>query len=92
MLYKTRNRVIEFSEDYFLVVSEAKLKATKWIGLKILTPKQILQRFPISLAEVKADNNSQSLLNKSGKLFILCINQNKLLKNIYDNIIKLIQL
>ena len=28
-------------------------------GLKILTPKQILQRLPISLAEIKACNNSQ---------------------------------
>ena len=32
--------------------------------LKILTPKQILQRLPIALAQVKAGNNSESLLNK----------------------------
>ena len=31
--------------------------------LKILTPKQMLQRLPIALAQVKADNNSESLLN-----------------------------
>ena len=46
------------------MVSEAELKATKGTGLKILTPKQILQRLPIALAQVKAGNNSQSLLNK----------------------------
>ena len=33
-------------------------------GLKILTPKQMLQRLPIALAQVKAGNNSQSLLNE----------------------------
>ena len=33
-------------------------------GLKILTPKQMLQRFPIVLAQVKAGNNSKSLLNE----------------------------
>ena len=33
-------------------------------GLKILTPKQMLQRFPIALAQVKAGNNSKSLLNE----------------------------
>ena len=46
------------------MVSEAELKATKGTGLKILTPKQMLQRLPIALAQVKAGNNSQSLLNK----------------------------
>ena len=32
--------------------------------LKVLTPKQILQRLPIALAQVKAGNNSESLLNE----------------------------
>ena len=32
--------------------------------LKILTPKQMLQRLPIALAQVKAGNNSESLLNE----------------------------
>ena len=32
-------------------------------GLKILTPNQMLKRLPIALAQVKADNNSESLLN-----------------------------
>ena len=32
--------------------------------LKILTPKQMLQRLPIALAQVKAGNNSENLLNE----------------------------
>ena len=32
----------------------------KRAGLKILTPKQMLQRLPIVLAQIKAGNNSQS--------------------------------
>ena len=32
--------------------------------LKELTPKQMLQRLPIALAQVKASNNSESLLNE----------------------------
>ena len=32
-------------------------------GLQILTPKQVLQRLPIALAQVKADNTSKNLLN-----------------------------
>ena len=56
---------------------DAKQNESKGAGLKILTPKQMLQRLPIALAQVKAGNSSESLL---GKLFILCINQNKSLK------------
>ena len=33
-------------------------------GLKILIPKQMLERWPISLAQIKAGNDSQSLLNE----------------------------
>ena len=40
------------------------IKATKCKGLKILTPKQMLQRLPIVLAKVKASNTSKNLLNK----------------------------
>ena len=43
---------------------EAKLKATKATGLKILIPKQMLQRLPITLVQVKASNNSENLLNE----------------------------
>ena len=38
------------------MVSEAKIKAT---GLKILTLKQMLQRLPIALAQIKAGNISE---------------------------------
>ena len=46
------------------MLSEAKLKGTKGKRLKILTAKQMIQRVPIALAQVKASNNSQSLLNE----------------------------
>ena len=49
---------------FFNDVSEAKNKETKGTGLKILIPKQMLQRLPIALAQVKAGNNSENLLNE----------------------------
>ena len=33
-------------------------------GLKVLTSKQMFQRLPIALAQVKAGNNSESLSNE----------------------------
>ena len=37
-------------------------------GLKILTPKKMFQRLPITLAQVKAGNTSENLLNKIRKI------------------------
>ena len=47
------------------MILEAKIKAKQeGKGVKLLTPKQMLQWFPIALAQIKAGNNSESLLNK----------------------------
>ena len=51
------------------MMSEAKTKATKGKGRKILTPKQMLQRLPIALAQVKAGNNLERLLNEIRQIF-----------------------
>ena len=40
------------------------IKKTQGKGFKVLTHKQMLQRLPIALAQVKKDNTSESLLNK----------------------------
>ena len=64
MLYKARNNIIKFYDDYSSMISEAKYEATKGKALKILTPKQMLQRLPIALAQVKSVNNSENVLNK----------------------------
>ena len=64
MLYKARNEAMKLFDDYSSMVSQAKSKATKVAGLKILTPKQMLQKLPIALAQVKAGNNSEKLLNE----------------------------
>ena len=66
--YNSREEVINFFRDYTEMLSDANYDArkneTEGKGLKILTPKQMLQRLPIALAQVKAGNNSESLLNE----------------------------
>ena len=63
--YNSRQEVVKMFNSYARNMSRniyySKQEGT---GLKILTPKQMLQRLPISLAQIKADNNSQSLLNE----------------------------
>ena len=46
----------------------AKQNETKGTGLKVLTPKQMLQIFTIALAQVKDGNNSESLLNENRQI------------------------
>ena len=69
-LYNARNEAFKFYDDYSLIMSEAKVKATKGKGLKILTPTQMLQRLPIALAQVKTGKNSEILLNEINQILV----------------------
>ena len=92
-LYKARSEAIKFYDDYSLMMSEAKTKATKGTGLKILTPKQMLQRLLIALAQKKkAGNNSESLLNEIRKIVYSLYQSKKITKKVHNNIIKSINI
>ena len=49
-------------------------------GLKILTPNQTLSRLPISLAQLKAGNNSEKLKNEIRQLLYSLYRSKKLTK------------
>ena len=87
MLCNTRDEAIKFYDDYFLMVSEAKNQTTGGKGL-ILTPKQMLNRLPIALAQVKAGNNSESLLNEIRQIVYSLHQSKETTKKVYTNIIK----
>ena len=59
-------------------------------GLKILTPNQMLNRLPISLAQLKAGNNSEKLKNKIRQLLYYLYRSKKLTKEIYKSLIDII--
>ena len=59
--------------------------------LKILTPTQMLQRLPIPLAQVKAGNNSESLLTEIRQIVYSLYQSKQITKKVYNNIIKSIQ-
>ena len=64
LLYELWQAVIILFNEYFSITFEAKYKTKYGEGLKILTPKQMLQRLPIAVAQIKAGNTSQNLVNK----------------------------
>ena len=60
--------------------------------LKILSPKQMLQRLPIALPQVKACNNFESLLNEIRKSVYSLCQLKQITKKVYNNIIKSINI
>ena len=93
--YISREKVINFFKDFGKMVLDAAYKSkqneTEGKGLKILTPKQMLQRLPIALAQVKAGNNSESLLNEIRQIVYSLYQSKQITKKVCNNINKSIQ-
>ena len=93
-LYNSRQKIVDLLNDNSRIRFEAIYKAIKKItgtGLKILTPKQVLQRLPIALAQVKAGNSSESLLNEIRQIVYSLYQSKEITKKVYNDIIKSIQ-
>ena len=60
-------------------------------GIKILTPNQMLKRLPIALAQVKAGNNSESLLNEIRQIVYSLDQSKEIAKKVYNIIINSIK-
>ena len=56
------------------MISQAKYKVIHGVGINVVILKQMLQRLPIALAQVKAGNTSEKLLNKIHQIiyFLYC--------------------
>ena len=67
-LYESRQKVIDLFDDYVRIKFKAMYQIKHGTRLKILTPKEMLQRLPIALAQVKAGNNSESSLNQISQI------------------------
>ena len=92
--FNARNSAIKFIEDYGSMILEAKRLAKKsqeGEGLKILTPNQMLKRLPIALAQIKAGNNSESLLNEIRQIVYSLYQSKEITKKVYNNIINSIK-
>ena len=73
-------KIIDIVERIFELNSENQLG----LGLKILTPNQMLSRLPISLARLKAGNNSEKLKNEIRQLLYSLYRS----KNLQNNCLK----
>ena len=80
-------KIIDIVERILELNSEKKQGS----GLKILTPNQMLSRLPITLAQLKAGNNSEKLKNEIRQLLYSLYRSKKLTKHIYKSLIDTIQ-
>ena len=94
-LYNARDSNImqcKFIEDFGSMILEAKRTVRQeGEGLKILTLNQMLKRLPIAFAQIKAGNNSESLLNEIRQIVYSLYRSKEITKKVYNNIIKSIK-
>ena len=69
-------------------IQKSKQNKTTETGLKILTLKQMLQRLPVVLGQVKFGNNSESSLNEIRQIVYSLYQSKQITKTEYNNIIK----
>ena len=91
-LYDSRQKIMDLFNSYSKIRSEAIYKSkknkTEIKGLKILTTKQMLQRLPIVLAQIKAGNNSENLLNEIRQIIYSLYQSKEITKKVCNNLMK----
>ena len=60
-------------------------------GPNMLTPKQLLQRLPVALAQIKAGNNARSLSNETRQILYSLYRSGEITKKVYNDLIKSIK-
>ena len=78
-------KIVEGIFDY-----NKNIRKQQGLGLKILTPDQMLSRLPISLAQLKAGNNSEKLKNEIRQLLYSLYRSKKLTKQLYKSLFDII--
>ena len=80
------DKIVKIAEEIIRFI-----KQTQQVnGLKILTPSQMLSRLPITLAQLKAGNNSEKLKNEIRQLLYSLYHSKNVTKQVYNNLIKYI--
>ena len=91
LLYESRKATIELFNEYSSIASESKYKIKYGECLKILNPKQMLQRLPMALAQVKVGNTFENLLNGIRQTTYSLYRANEIIKKVYKNIMNSIK-
>ena len=80
------NKIVKIVEDIIKFIKQTQ----QGKDLKILTPSQMLSRLPITLAQLKAENNSEKLKNEIRQLLYSLYRSKNMTKQVYNNLINYI--
>ena len=75
------NEILDFNKE---------IKKQQGSGLKILTPNQMISRLPISLAQLKAGDNSEKLKNEIKQILYSLYRSKKFTKQLYKRLVDII--
>ena len=90
LLYESQENPIQLFNDYSSIISKDKYKTKYAEVIKISTPKQMVQRLPIALAQVNSGNTSKNLLNEiiiNSQFIYFLYQAKKITKKVYNNIV-----
>ena len=82
------DKILEIVEE--ILNFNNKIKKQSGQGFKILTSNQMLSRLPITLAQLKAGNNSEKLKNEIRELVYSLYRSKKLTKPLYKSLVDII--
>ena len=82
-----KNQILQIFSELESEESAAERRNQQRKGVKILTPNQLFSRLPISLAQLKAENNSEKLNNEIRQILYSLYRSKKLTKQIYKSLI-----
>ena len=81
-LLKGRQKVFNIFESKIFWIGKTDTKKRN----KILNPQKMLKKLPISLAQVKAGNTLENVLNEMGEIMYSLYRVKQITKNTYSNI------
>ena len=81
------NKIVDIAQNILDINKQQKGK-----GIKVLTPKQRLQRLPVALVQVKASNRSENLPNAINQIIYSSYQENEITKRVYNNIMNSVKL
>ena len=82
------DKILKIVEE--ILIFNRENRKQQGLGLKILIPNQMLSRLPISLAQLKAGNNSEKVKNEIRQILYSLYRSKKLTKQIYKSLVDII--
>ena len=82
------DKILKIVEEVFDF--NKRIRKQQGFGLQMLTPNQMLSRLPITLAQLKAGNNSEKLKNEIRQILYSLYRSKKLTKQLYKSLIDII--